>query len=84
MITAGRAALFSGFTVAAAMASLIAMPQRFLYSLGAAVGLFAALLAVLVVPALLRLAARASMPSRCAAARRSPTRPTAGTGWHEE
>ena len=54
--TAGRTALFSGFTVAAAMAALILLPQRFLYSVGAAgaaVGLLSAATALLVVPALL-------------------------------
>ncbi len=58
VLTAGRAALFSGFTVGAASAALIVMPQRFLYSIGAAgaaVGILSATLAVLVVPALLRL-----------------------------
>jgi putative drug exporter of the RND superfamily len=56
--TAGRAALFSGFTVGAASAALTVMPQRFLYSIGAAgaaVGVLSATLAVLVVPALLSL-----------------------------
>ncbi len=56
--SAGRAALFSGATVAVAMAGLMAMPQRFLYSLGAAgatVGLLSALIALLVVPSLLAL-----------------------------
>jgi len=54
--TAGRASLFSGLTVAGAMAALMLMPQRFLYSIGAAgatVGVLSALMAVLVVPALL-------------------------------
>jgi uncharacterized membrane protein YdfJ with MMPL/SSD domain len=54
--TAGRAAMFSGLTVAAAMAALMLMPQRFLYSIGAAgaaVGILSALTAVVVVPALL-------------------------------
>jgi uncharacterized membrane protein YdfJ with MMPL/SSD domain len=54
--TAGRAALFSGLTVAGAMAALVVMPQRFLYSVGvagAAVGLLSAAMALLVVPALL-------------------------------
>lgn len=54
--TAGRASLFSGLTVAAAMAALMLMPQRFLYSIGAAgavVGVLSAVMAVLVVPALL-------------------------------
>ena len=56
--TAGRTALFSGFTVAVALAPLMTMPQRFLYSVGAAgaaVGLLSALMAILVVPALLAL-----------------------------
>ena len=56
--TAGRTALFSGFTVAAAMAALIFMPQRFLYSMavaGASVGILSALIAILVVPSLLAL-----------------------------
>ncbi len=54
--TAGRAALFSGLTVAGAMAALGVMPQRFLYSVGvagAAVGVLSALMAIFVVPALL-------------------------------
>jgi RND superfamily putative drug exporter len=58
VLTAGRAALFSGLTVGAASAALIVMPQRFLYSIGAAgaaVGVLSSVLAVLVVPSLLRL-----------------------------
>ena len=54
--TAGRAALFSGLTVAGAMAALVVMPQRFLYSVGfagAVVGVLSSLMALLVVPALL-------------------------------
>jgi putative drug exporter of the RND superfamily len=56
--TAGRTALFSGLTVAAAMAALAVLPQRFLYSMavaGASVGLLSALLALLVVPSMLAL-----------------------------
>jgi RND superfamily putative drug exporter len=56
--TAGRTVLFSGFTVAAAMAALVVLPQRFLYSIavaGAGVGILSALMAVLVVPSLLSL-----------------------------
>lgn len=56
--TAGRTALFSGFTVAAAMAALVILPQRFLYSIavaGASVGILSAVLAVLVVPSMLSL-----------------------------
>lgn len=56
--TAGRTAVFSGLTVAAAMAALAILPQRFLYSMGvagASVGVLSALTALLVVPALLAL-----------------------------
>ncbi len=56
MATAGRTALFSGLTVAGAMAALMVMPQRFLYSVGAAgamVGLLSAVMAIFVAPALL-------------------------------
>jgi uncharacterized membrane protein YdfJ with MMPL/SSD domain len=58
VITAGRTALFSGFTVAVALAALGVMPQRFLYSMavaGAAVGVLSAVIAILVVPSLLAL-----------------------------
>ncbi len=56
--TAGRTAVFSGLTVAAALAALVFLPQRFLYSIavaGASVGVLSALAAILVVPSLLRL-----------------------------
>lgn len=56
--TAGRTAVFSGMTVAAAMAALIVMPQRFLYSMavaGASVAILSSLLAIFVVPSLLAL-----------------------------
>jgi RND superfamily putative drug exporter len=56
--TAGRTAVFSGLTVAASMAALVIMPQRFLYSIavaGASVGMLSALIAILVVPSLLAL-----------------------------
>ena len=56
--TAGRTVLFSSLTVAAALASLIVFPQRFLYSMGiggACVALFAALVALVVLPAVLSL-----------------------------
>ncbi|HEX2161734.1 MAG TPA: MMPL family transporter [Thermoleophilaceae bacterium] len=58
VMTAGRTALFSGFTVAVALAALGVMPQRFLYSMafaGAAVGILSAVIAILVVPSLLAL-----------------------------
>ena len=56
--TAGRAVFFSGLTVAAAMASLTILPQRFLYSMGAggaAAALLAAFAALLATPAMLAL-----------------------------
>ena len=34
LATAGRTVLFSSLTVAAALASLLVFPQRFLYSMG--------------------------------------------------
>lgn len=56
--TAGRAVFFSGLTVAAAVASMIVLPQRFLYSMGAGaaiVSLLAAAAALLATPAMLAL-----------------------------
>jgi putative drug exporter of the RND superfamily len=56
--TAGRTAVFSGLTVAAALAALIVMPQRFLYSMavaGASVAILSSVIAILVVPSLLAL-----------------------------
>lgn len=56
--TAGRAVFFSGLTVAAAVASMIVLPQRFLYSMGAgaaSVALLAAAAALLATPAMLAL-----------------------------
>ncbi len=53
--TTGRTILFSAFTVAAAMASLVVFPQRFLVSMGiggAVVALVAAASALLVLPSL--------------------------------
>ncbi|MGE5281020.1 MAG: MMPL family transporter [Chloroflexota bacterium] len=56
--TAGRTVVFSGLTVATALAALILMPQRFLYSMavaGASVALLSVVIALLVVPSLLSL-----------------------------
>jgi len=58
MATAGRTVFFSSLTVAAALASLIVFPQRFLYSMGlggALVTLLAALVSLTVLPAVLTL-----------------------------
>jgi uncharacterized membrane protein YdfJ with MMPL/SSD domain len=58
MATAGRTVLFSSLTVAAALASLLVFPQRFLYSMGlggALVALLAAAVSLIVLPAVLAL-----------------------------
>jgi uncharacterized membrane protein YdfJ with MMPL/SSD domain len=58
LTTAGRTVLFSSLTVAAALASLLVFPQRFLYSMGIGgtmVALIAAAVALLVLPAVLAL-----------------------------
>lgn len=58
LATAGRTVLFSSLTVAAALASLLVFPQRFLYSMGlggAAVALLAAAVSLIVLPAVLAL-----------------------------
>jgi RND superfamily putative drug exporter len=58
MNTAGRTVFFSSLTVAAALASLMVFPQRFLYSMGlggALVALLAATVALTVLPAVLAL-----------------------------
>jgi uncharacterized membrane protein YdfJ with MMPL/SSD domain len=58
ILTAGRTVLFSAVTVAAAMASLLLFPMRFLYSMGVGgiiVTAVAAVVAITVLPAVLRL-----------------------------
>ena len=58
LATAGRTVFFSSLTVAAALASLLVFPQRFLYSMGlggALVALLAALISLTVLPAVLTL-----------------------------
>jgi putative drug exporter of the RND superfamily len=80
--TAGRTAVFSGLTVAAALAALIVMPQRFLYSMavaGASVALLSAVMAILVVPSLLAL-----LGPRIDALsiRRGPAVSDASDGWY--
>jgi uncharacterized membrane protein YdfJ with MMPL/SSD domain len=58
VLTAGRTVLFSSLTVAAALASLLVFPQRFLYSMGvggALVALIGASVALLILPAVLAL-----------------------------
>jgi RND superfamily putative drug exporter len=80
--TAGRAALFSGGTVAVALAPLTLMPQRFLYSLGfagAMVGILSAVLALLVVPSILRIA---GPRINSLAIRRGPAVSDPSQGWY--
>jgi uncharacterized membrane protein YdfJ with MMPL/SSD domain len=58
MATAGRTVFFSSLTVAAALASLLVFPQRFLYSMGlggSLVVLLAAVISLTVLPAVLTL-----------------------------
>ncbi|MDQ2676172.1 MAG: MMPL family transporter, partial [Actinomycetota bacterium] len=58
MATAGRTVAYSSVTVAGALAALAVFPQRFLYSMGiggALVALAAALIALIVLPAVLAL-----------------------------
>jgi RND superfamily putative drug exporter len=82
VVTAGRTALFSGMTVAAAMAALVFMPQRFLYSMavaGASVAVLSSVIAILVVPSLLALlGARIDALS----IRRGPAVSDASDGWY--
>ena len=58
LATAGRTVVFSSLTIAAALASLLVFPQRFLYSMGiggVAVALIAAVVSLVVLPAVLAL-----------------------------
>ncbi len=80
--TAGRTVVFSGFTVAVALAALTLMPQRFLYSVGAAgaaVGLLSAFVAILVVPSMLALL---GTRINALATRRGPSVSDTSNGWY--
>jgi uncharacterized membrane protein YdfJ with MMPL/SSD domain len=82
VMTAGRAALFSGGTVAVALVGLVLMPQRFLYSLGVAgatVGILSAVLALLVVPSILALA---GSRINSLSIRRGPSVSDESRGWY--
>lgn len=82
VLTAGRTTVFSGFTVAVAMAALGVLPQRFLYSMaaaGAAVAVLSALIAVLVVPSLLSLLGERV---NALAIRRGPAVSDESTAWY--
>jgi RND superfamily putative drug exporter len=80
--SAGRTVVFSGLTVAAAMAALVILPQRFLYSTGAGgalVSIFAAFGALLLVPALLALLGERI---NALSLRRSPAISAEAGGWY--
>ncbi len=87
LATAGRTVFFSSLTVAAALASLLVFPQRFLYSMGlggALVALFAALISLTVLPAVLTLLGDAGQRRRAevpAAAGRGRRRGPPRTGF---
>ena len=86
--TAGRTILFSSVTVAAAVASLVIFPQRFLYSMGiagAVVTLVASALALVVLPALLSVLGprvNALAPKRLQRAADRDARPAQTGAWY--
>jgi RND superfamily putative drug exporter len=87
--TAGRTIVFSSLTIAAAVASLVIFPQRFLYSMGIAgalVALLAAALALTVLPALLAVLGprvNALAPKRLARAAERDARPSERGFWYQ-
>jgi len=86
--TSGRTIAFSSLTIAAAIASLMIFPQRFLYSMGVAgalVALIAATLAIVVLPALLSALGprvNALSPSWLARAADRDARPANAGAWY--
>src|SRR3954451_14309329 len=86
--TAGRTVLFSSLTVAAALASLLIFPQKFLYSMGVGgvlVSLLAAAVALVVLPAVLALLGErvnALSPKRLRRAAEIDARHEARGGWY--
>src|SRR4051812_47962638 len=86
--TAGRTVLFSSLTVAAALASLLVFPQRFLYSMGlggSLVTLVAATVAIVVLPAVLALLGNrvnAGAPRRLQRAAERDARPAQAGAWY--
>jgi uncharacterized membrane protein YdfJ with MMPL/SSD domain len=88
MATAGRTVLFSSLTVAAALASLLVFPQRFLYSMGiggAAVALLAAAVSLIVLPAVLTLLGNrvnAGAPKFLQRRAEADARPTSAGFWY--
>jgi uncharacterized membrane protein YdfJ with MMPL/SSD domain len=88
LATAGRTVLFSSLTVAAALASLLVFPQRFLYSMGlggVSVALIAAAVALLVLPAVLALLGtrvNALAPKRLQRAAQADAQPESSGRWY--
>jgi RND superfamily putative drug exporter len=88
LATSGRTVFFSSLTVAAALASLLVFPQRFLYSMGlggALVALFAALISLTVLPAVLTLLGtrvNALSPSFLQRRAEADTRPDESGFWY--
>jgi uncharacterized membrane protein YdfJ with MMPL/SSD domain len=88
LATAGRTVLFSSLTVAAALASLLVFPQRFLYSMGlggVVVALVAAFVALVVLPSVLALLGRrvnALAPGRLQRAAARDARPAEAGFWY--
>ncbi len=86
--TAGHAIVFSGLTVAAAMASMLLFPQRFLESMavgGMAVALVAAMAGLFVLPAVLGLLGskvNALSPERLQRSRRATELPDEQGRWY--
>jgi uncharacterized membrane protein YdfJ with MMPL/SSD domain len=86
--TSGRTIVFSSLTIAAALASLMIFPQRFLYSMGVAgalVALLAATLAIVVLPALLSALGpriNALSPTWLARAANRDARPANAGAWY--
>jgi putative drug exporter of the RND superfamily len=88
LATAGRTVFFSSLTVMAALASLLVFPQRFLYSMGLGgtfVTLVAAVVALVVLPAVLALLGsrvNALAPSWLQRAAERDARPAAAGPWY--
>ncbi|MGI8804108.1 MAG: MMPL family transporter [Thermoleophilaceae bacterium] len=88
LTTAGRTVLFSSLTVAAALASLLVFPQRFLYSMGLGgvmVALIAAFVALVVLPSVLALLGRrvnSLAPRRLQRAAARDARPAESGLWY--
>jgi uncharacterized membrane protein YdfJ with MMPL/SSD domain len=82
VMTAGRTVLFSGLTVAVALAALVVFPQRFLYSVavaGATVAIFSSVVTLLAVPALISLLGERI---NALSIRRGPAVSDASDGWY--